>query len=998
MNLKVIKLSVLVLSFHSWAVPERPSIVRDVHMTTQIGSETGFPQYTRATIPALQTTADGRISISHKPQRDGNLVFRLQVPEKFDDPAHPNFNKAFIEHRSGSDILAHPDALVPGARRSNIIINADNTMTFNGAAINNSTLNNFYGGSSTAHQGMCDPTFDKKSTKKNPYACGVSSLNDCYDLTIIRGDNIEKVSVEDENGNIISTDSRTIFGIPVTVEVSNPKTARAQIIQVRLPERVENRPGDIIDRVKTTLNPYRGASIPMKGFLEPNVAGDGKLLFLRANAGTSVFYEDSTGKRVATRSDNVYLYNEQNSDSDASNDFAACDVQQWTSQSIRPLSHAPYDDSINKKFGFAMQLFRDTEGDVIAETQPIGTYPWIDKNADNISITSIGYDLVERSNKKNEIVDSRVTSSECFTDIDKCSTGDEAQDGGILNGRVIMGLWTRGKMVLLDNLINNIDYSLNGTDAAHRLIDLYDSGSPIRVGNGRDNDEDNHPLASSGNTTFIDSNEHRFNYFKNTMRPVTPADVSWLVSSGRGTHELAFDDYLNPNSFINANMAQVIDLRPSGLRAIVEDTVQNTATGGRLLAPVVAGRAPLISSSEWRVPRYGQLLPSRGIKPRVEPIANGGINGKGLWIKEQGQGVSFRIPEQSNERAAQFMQGTLYYGLFIDQRDKNIPGDKRLVTYSDGSSISIQMGKTLVFKDPSNNVVGTYLIDEPILRNPDNTPIDNDYGWVHLGFQVSAKASSTEVLTFVDGYPVDMLMVDQPLFRLHAGGNIIIGAGDRSETQFIGWIDDFKVFAQELNPEVACNMANGTIAGIGSEANSRWTEWSNTVDNTLHRIIDNYVNRDVNASNNIRDLTKYVCYLDNTGDLTANLGNIPADLVSVRDSINFPEGPLFFDRPRPDSSNNAFCTSCHTEDGLDGLDLEALKLRENVFAINDERRQPMQPDPFVYGVVPANWVKSFFNINNAAVGTAANPVCIDEFDLLRADEDSEFTCEPHANE
>lgn len=266
MNLKVIKLSVLVLSFHSWAVPERPSIVRDVHMTTQIGSETGFPQYTRATIPALQTTADGRISISHKPQRDVNLVFRLQVPEKFDDPAHPNFNKAFIDHRSGSDILAHPDALVPGARRSNIIINADNTMTFNGAAINNSTLNNFYGGSSTAHQGMCDPTFDKKSTKKNPYACGVSSLNDCYDLTIIRGDNIEKVSVEDENGNIISTDSRTIFGIPVTVEVSNTKTARAQIIQVRLPERVENRPGDIIDRVKTTLNPYRGASIPMKGF------------------------------------------------------------------------------------------------------------------------------------------------------------------------------------------------------------------------------------------------------------------------------------------------------------------------------------------------------------------------------------------------------------------------------------------------------------------------------------------------------------------------------------------------------------------------------------------------------------------------------------------------------------------------------------------------------------------------------------------------------------
>lgn len=63
-----------------------------------------------------------------------------------------------------------------------------------------------------------------------------------------------------------------------------------------------------------------------------------------------------------------------------------------------------------------------------------------------------------------------------------------------------------------------------------------------------------------------------------------------------------------------------------------------------------------------------------------------------------------------------------------------------------------------------------------------------------------------------------------------------------------------------------------------------------------------------------------------------------------------------FGAPRPDSSTNPFCLSCHTERGIGPMGLEALEYRGDVPHEHDRRRQPLQPMRRVFGVIPANWI------------------------------------------
>ena len=78
--------------------------------------------------------------------------------------------------------------------------------------------------------------------------------------------------------------------------------------------------------------------------------------------------------------------------------------------------------------------------------------------------------------------------------------------------------------------------------------------------------------------------------------------------------------------------------------------------------------------------------------------------------------------------------------------------------------------------------------------------------------------------------------------------------------------------------------------------------------------------------------------------------------MSIREAINFPEGPLRAGVPRPDSTQNTFCTSCHTEDSKAGLRLDALALDASTPAELDRRRQPSQPPRRVFGNIPAGWI------------------------------------------
>jgi len=138
---------------------------------------------------------------------------------------------------------------------------------------------------------------------------------------------------------------------------------------------------------------------------------------------------------------------------------------------------------------------------------------------------------------------------------------------------------------------------------------------------------------------------------------------------------------------------------------------------------------------------------------------------------------------------------------------------------------------------------------------------------------------------------------------------------------------------------------------IGIENNSNWQNVSALYPAEFHDAIE----QNISASGR-SGFDRYACYTDYKSLHGIDVKSPPAGTVSVREAINFPEGPVVFDQPRPDSVNNAFCLSCHQAGGNGGLGLDALTLNPNVNAIDDRRRQPSQHLRMVHGNIPAGWL------------------------------------------
>src|SRR5262249_2015976 len=183
-----------------------------------------------------------------------------------------------------------------------------------------------------------------------------------------------------------------------------------------------------------------------------------------------------------------------------------------------------------------------------------------------------------------------------------------------------------GKVVLLDNLINNTDYGLGITSDKHRMLALYGDGGDVRVGSGRDNTTRDGPPGWLHNTTFVDSTENTFNY-RPPLLPVTPRDVVWIVNSGKGSTEVAFDDYLNPDGFIVSEMAGSLTFAGSPVagRFDYHDGfgASGPTSGAGFSRAVRLENAATAVPERWRVPAYGRVVGGA----RLEPIAQGGIHG-----------------------------------------------------------------------------------------------------------------------------------------------------------------------------------------------------------------------------------------------------------------------------------------------------------------------------------------------------------------------------------
>lgn len=828
--------------------PETPTILRNVAMIDD------DLEWTQPYVPGLRTTQDGRVGMRIQ-GGPSSFSFWLFTPEKLEASILPGGD--------GAQMLADTDPW--------------NVEWPTAAAIENLER--------VGHHAICDPTleFPQPGERTNPYACGEGMANDCYDLVIV-------------SSTATTAYRTTMWGTPVTVEVSNPKTVDAQLARVELGETVE---GATID---TALE-----------WAEAAVTNDGRLLTGRWGGFGRTWVNPETGESFERMYDFGY--------SVLPPDAEPCDVTQWTE--FHPMSHAPYDPDLIGRYGLAAHPFRDTEGNPIPDGEDMGgSYPWVDREGANVFMTGVPGTIAEQSEER--------YPRRCV--IEGCEDYEEPTDWD--RGFMVAGLWTHGKLVHLDGMINNMDWAVGLRPESHWWVELYKNadGSPheVRFGAGRGN-TGTHPPAFPGNENIMDSLQNLPNFVP-AAHPVTPRDVVWVMSTGVATDEIAFDDYLDPRAVILSNMqATITQLRGRNGETLGIPRHNNGQTRelGRIGIPI-ASEIPYVLDNEsdidlhiqngattlaFPVPSYGLVEAGTG---RVEPVALGGVKGRGFWLDGTNR-IRYELTEA--------IESELYIGLYVDPRTTE-GATRALFTFPDRTGVRLVDRQTL-----------QYVSRKRVLHEV--TLPTSESGWMHLGWRVSEDGMQLTLL--VNGYPLERYDADRAFFQLEAG-ELVVGREREGDAGVRGWIDDFKVLAHAVDPEVACNHAGGTLITAGSGA---WSARAASYPSWAHEEV---------AAAAGRSGGQYACYHDYSDDYAAHLGNIPDGSESLRHAITFPEGPLMAGAPRPDSSDNEFCLSCHTSEGQAALGLGALEYRPDVLLEDDPRRQPLQPPRRVFGNIPAGWI------------------------------------------
>lgn len=818
-----------------------PTLIKDVHLMNDL-------KYTTPVVSPFRTTTDGRIGISLESQKNRIYLYR---PEQL--------QKHVLMNSPGVQMLANPSG-------------------FEIAKNLGDKLGQITGVYNNGHKTICDGTSAKRG-KGNPYSCGANGLDDCYDLNLI-------------TYRIYNSNFR-LFGLPFTVQVSNPKTNQAKIARV----------------VEGELVLGKVFNVGIQNFFEPGTTADGRLLIGRFGNSPLRWTSSKTNTEQTTTTEIAYFYG---SDNDITT-YEPCDVRQWSV--AYPLSHAPYHERLKQKYGFARYPFRDSVGKVIPDgAQIMATYPWIDKAGKNIMFSTINNPFYRNINGNI----STEYPSRCVTGVN-CqhpNAASEIQSIEIANSRIksfgFAGLWTHGKFITFDGTINNTEYGLQDRNELQREIQLYtepdNSKSWIRVGMGRVKGAGPRwQDGSAGNTTFIESFENIFNY-NQYMKPLRIGDVVWTLNSGRTSEDIVFDDYINPNMLIASDMnaAFAFNSGVSGARALSYFSEGNIRLQNSATPP----------PSYLQIPAFGQVS---GLG-RVEPVALGGIRGKGFYLFDNTK-ISYVIPKQKKSFT------NWYTGLFVDYRNK-VGG--QLLKFPDGSLIVVNGPNKILFKKPDGSIDQT-------IDLPDAFKLKLKK-WFHFGIQSS---NNQTVEFYLDG--VLLKKWNSAFFNIK-DGSFEVGNFNSANPKTNAWIDELRVIAENPNVEVKCNYARGTILG-----GSRSVEKSSDLYQSLvaSRLAGSLANQ------------SFECYVSR-GIAELNRYNIPSNRTMLRDYLLFPEGPLVFNRQRPDSSNNEFCISCHirrVDDSLRTRSLRAIALNPRLDTdMEKDGRQPMQPPVLIRGTIPVNFL------------------------------------------
>lgn len=905
--------------------PEAPRLLHDVHEVDITRTADGKiartnPQFYRSirpVIPPVRTTHDGRVGFNW-----ADLKLYVLAPERITRP--------FPLSESGPQIVTNQDGLYSQIWDF-LSIPEDQGQ---------------YGGYTGAT--ICN-SVDRQN---QPRKCG---NNDCYDLSYVGFRTYRSPNNQREEVDQAEFRSRK-----VVIEVSNPKTASASVVKVYVA------PGSVVRRKERRIQIDLSVGHSNFGVPEPVVTGDGRLYVGRAMY-NPILDVDRNGTSGNKNLDIFYMVAPKTSD--------PCDAQNFSY--VKRIQYAPDDpemkdsDTGKARYGIAEYPMKDSFGDLIAKDALFPIYPWIDREGNNLFFATVSSTLYKFNTKDMSyyqevspgtrqwlmVPGSERYPARCLREFGQdCQVSPynpESNDN--VRGFAVLGSWTHGKTVILDGLINNSDYGLKRGIKFQRELNLYQPSGAfdgwVRVGPGRDTGDSGNGLDSIVDdfnqnseiktigklTGVIDSTENLLNAYR-FMRPTLPRDIVWQMNNSIGTDEVAFDDYMDTRALIVSTMIAGVEFvrNPNEYRDDGWSYRDGFGWAGHDV-PDQNNRPVLIQNAATSpglpIPKWGYLN-----KGRVEPVALGGIHGRGLWM-DGSNSLSYQFPSS--------VEGTqLFLSIFFDSRSTD-DSRRQLVAFPDGTKILVNSAGIRISKNSE-----TYDLAITAGKNT----------WNHFAVGVS---SDHKVLTvYHNGMKKQSYSLKTQFFRINgAKGSIELKVGANGGSGFRGWVDDLKLFTYIPTSEVICNHAYGSFHFLKANAHNYWQGVASSYDSSVHREIYSQLPASYTKEMGIGSDARFVCttdYGDSMGIYRSRMRE-GEGLLSVRDALLFAvpvnnayeDGRLHWNTNRVDFRGNAFCLSCHTSQERRGLTLAALEPGQ-VCTMYDRRRQPLEPPLYMSGQITSS--------------------------------------------
>lgn len=527
--------------------------------------------------------------------------------------------------------------------------------------------------------------------------------------------------------------------------------------------------------------PWNGAADRGINLFEPATTGDGRLLIVNAMQ-PGLMYS--------------YIRPE---------DGDACDASKWTT--FRPLSRMPVDPTVRDRYEITRslrrpdaaqksapgpslpedaQLFRDTLGDPIPAGAPIpGAYLWVDRLGRNLlfshaPMSRTGYHAMKATGF---CEDPRIDDKHCDApvefDWDPSNDLVRNPDRTSGKGQSILGAWTQGKIVHLDDALNMTDWGGQGHWFGNRYtyeMALYDAcdaqGNKVPT------------IVRPKPNTEVFSLENQLNHF-DAMSPTLPFDVVWRAQGNGGANaEIAFDDYLRNDALIVAHMNAAIDMR-CGADVAEGDPdhdvkcssfPKRSASQGQTLQPLQRANGRILDGFVPAHPWAGANDPawnsgdellvnptlqnaatsSVGFDPnavtppsylrlrggaRVEPINAGGVLGRGVYLDGRNDILDAAYPYQANRTE-------WWLGVWLDARDLTLL--RTVFFFADESSIAID-GHRIVAHDGPRHALGLPGAEQTVPL-PDGLIEEGKF--FHLGVAITTESGHRVLRFTIDGVPM----------------------------------------------------------------------------------------------------------------------------------------------------------------------------------------------------------------------------------------------------